>query len=407
MDLKYIGVKIIRKMQKDGFINTTRAVLKKVTCQISSHINNKRTSNFIKNLSSRKSIFIIMPIDWNHPLRQRPHHFAVEFSKIGYRAVYLTPNNIYDSYSDITTIKENLFIVPFKQQLVRTIKNSVVIFPSTHPFIYPETLNILKVNGNYVIYDYIDEISTEISGNINSMLRRHEYIKRNTHLVDLVTTVSLKLYNEMLLNFEKEKVMYLPNGCEFEHFSAISRDETRIPSKINQIVSQGKPLIGYYGAMASWLDYDLINTMAKSFPDINFLFIGPDYDGSIKKLAKLDNIHYIGPVDYSELPQYAVYFDVAIIPFKKGDIAKSTSPIKMYEYFALGKVVLYTEDLVECSLYDTPILVSRENMKQAIKKALELSKDIEYISKIKQEALRNTWQSRVEKIHNVLEESSR
>lgn len=407
MDIGYILFKLKSKIKKDGTVKTALAVGKKVGVTLISYYKKKQIQKFIASSVSSKSIFIIVPIDWKHPLKQRPHHFATELSNLGYKVIYLTPNNLYDKVVTVTKVKDRLFLAPFHKSILRYIKNSVVMFSSTDPFVDIDTLVTLKTNKNYIIYDYIDEISPEISGNIDFMLKRHNYIKQNPDTVDLVSAVSLKLYQEMASFFDKQKLIYLPNGCDFEHFSKVEREKTTPPLKIADILKQNKPIIGYYGAMATWIDYDLINFLAKSFPEFNIVLIGPDYDGSVKKLENLTNIHYIGPVDYDELPKYAVYFDLAIIPFKEGDVARSTSPIKMYEYFALGKVVLYTKDLVECNLYKTPIMIERDRIKDILPYALKLSKDKEYISQIKREAVENSWKSRVEKIQSVLETSFR
>lgn len=407
MNIGYIYNKIKNKARKEGVLKTAFFVLKKLINTTISKFSEQKILNFISSVSSNKTVFIIMPIDWNHPLKQRPHHFATIFSDIGYTTIYLTPNNTYDSFYSVNLYKDRLFILPFKYSLLDKIKGSVVIFSSTEPFLDMNILFKLKNNKNYIIYDYIDEITPEISGKVDFMLDRHKYIKQNPNIIDLVSTVSLKLYNEMLSCFEKERVLYLPNGCDFWHFSKAQRNHSKIPYKIQHIVNQNKTILGYYGAMASWLDYELINQIAKELPEFNILLIGPDYDGSVKNLDNLPNIYYIGPVDYLELPDYAIYFDIAMIPFKKGDIAKSTSPIKMYEYFALGKVVLYTEDLVECSQHKTALMFNKFNLREVIYKALEFSKDEDYVRMIRQEAFENTWESRVKKIHDVLELSFR
>jgi hypothetical protein len=95
------------------------------------------------------------------------------------------------------------------------------------------------------------------------------------------------------------------------------------------------------------------------------------------------------------LPYYALHFDVAIIPFERGDVAKSTSPLKLFEYFALEKPVVVTADLLECRVY--PEVFSAETPDgfcMALDEALPQSKNPEFKERLKQLALQNTWQCR-------------
>src|SRR5690606_2136928 len=113
------------------------------------------------------------------------------------------------------------------------------------------------------------------------------------------------------------------------------------------------PIVGYFGALAPWLWYPTINQLVKARPDLSFVLIGPDYLGGSASLDEsADNVYAIGPVDYSILPYYAQHFDVALIPFKPGEIARTTSPLKLFEYFALGVPTVVTRGMTECEQFD-------------------------------------------------------
>ena len=47
-----------------------------------------------------------------------------------------------------------------------------------------------------------------------------------------------------------------------------------------------------------------------------------------------------GSKTYEAIPPCIDLFDVALIPFKISDLSDATDPIKLYEYFALGKPVV-------------------------------------------------------------------
>jgi glycosyltransferase involved in cell wall biosynthesis len=50
----------------------------------------------------------------------------------------------------------------------------------------------------------------------------------------------------------------------------------------------------------------------------------------------------LGQIPYSELPLYAGYFDVGLIPFVMNDLTKAVNPLKLMEYYALGIPVIST-----------------------------------------------------------------
>lgn len=56
-----------------------------------------------------------------------------------------------------------------------------------------------------------------------------------------------------------------------------------------------KPIIGYYGAIASWFDYDLIKDISKT-NKYNIVLIGQIYDETYKlnNMNELSNVYYLG-----------------------------------------------------------------------------------------------------------------
>ena len=61
----------------------------------------------------------------------------------------------------------------------------------------------------------------------------------------------------MVQRFPEEIVVYLPNGVEFERFN-ISKDENLKPDELRNRNIGSRPVIGYFGALAKWIDYELI-----------------------------------------------------------------------------------------------------------------------------------------------------
>ena len=258
--------------------------------------------------------------------------------------------------------------------------------------------------GFKVIYDFVDELSSEISGyNITSkMIEDHEKLLRDKENVLVISTA--KKLKDIANNFrgENENNILAPNAVNLEDFKNHGHE---IGEKIQPIVNKRKPIIGYYGALAKWFDYKLIEQLAKERENYEIVLIGMDYDGSYDQsnLKDYSNISYLGMIDYKDLINYSRYFDVCIVPFIKNDITDSTSPLKIFEYMALEKPIV-TTDINECKNYES-CLVSKDydEFIRNIDKALKLEIDNkEYFNILRREAEENTWDNRAELIKEAI-----
>lgn len=166
------------------------------------------------------------------------------------------------------------------------------------------------------------------------------------------------------------------------------------------MVKTGQPIIGYYGALARWFDYDLVRQAAQMHPDWNFVLIGPDHDDTLKQsnILSISNVHWLGSRDYSQLPGYLRHFSVATIPFLVNNITIATSPIKLFEYMAAGKPIV-TSDMPECRKYPG-VFVAHDVMEfvEQLENALALCNEDGYLQQLYKTAQENTWEVRVNQI---------
>jgi glycosyltransferase involved in cell wall biosynthesis len=212
---------------------------------------------------------------------------------------------------------------------------------------------------------------------------------------DLVTATADKLFQQAREKVEGRLILN-PNAVDVMHFS---RTISEPPKDIAHIVDNKKPIIGYYGALAEWFDYDLLKYLAEN-TDYNYVMIGPDYDNSMHEhgLDLISNIYILGPRKYEDLPCYLQFFDVAIIPFKINKITESTSPVKLFEYMAGGKPIVTTA-MHECKKYKSVLIAeSKEDFIKKIEQAIKLKNSKEYIRLLEKEASENTWDARVKEI---------
>ena len=344
---------------------------------------------------------------------QRPQHIALNLAKENVLYFYKASPYVDKDIKTYKKMEENLYLVNtdlywLQECLIDIVSQSgVPAFGQIYSTSFVEYDSWLKkfTDRNFkIIYEYVDDLSDDIAGfKISDEIKAsHKRMIEDTEKVYVVTTAD-KLYQEAKELRGENKLALVTNGVQYEHFANI--DCKKIPDKMKNIVNSKKKIIGYFGALASWFDYDLIKELAEEFKDdYEIVLIGIDYDQSLGKsgILKLDNVHYLGTVNYNELPTYSKFFNVSIIPFVVNEITEATSPVKLFEYMALGKPIVTTA-LPECRKYESPLVSdSHEDFINNIKKAAELENSKEYIELLRKEGNQNTWRQKAKDIKELI-----
>lgn len=164
-----------------------------------------------------------------------------------------------------------------------------------------------------------------------------------------------------------DNVVLLPNGVEYEHFSA----PTPEPADLAVLPH---PRVLYVGAIEYWFDVERVTAAARALPEASFVLIGPA-NIDVSALAALPNVHLLGPRPYATLPGYLQHCDVAIAPFVRDELVDSVHPIKVYEYLAAGLPVVASR-WTELERMDAPItLVEPDGFADAVVAAVSGSRD--------------------------------
>lgn len=345
-----------------------------------------------------RPIFVQMTtIDWFVPLYQRPQHMALAMARQGYVVFYMTGNGQFDKAFGFHEVEPNVFIT--NQPVPLMLEDALVSFYSTSPVMeywIEEFGEEFRKRRHKLVYEYIDHIDPEISFEYTDTLVR-QYKRLNRELIQLGVASARALEQELADKVPGLPIAYVPNGVDVEHYQLALADDHRdtIPPAMRDVVAAGRPVVGYFGALAPWLWYEVINELAALRPDLSFVFIGPDYLGAHSRLEERENVFKLGSIDYSLLPYFAQHFDVALVPFKPGDIARTTSPLKLFEYFALGLPVVVTDGMDECTAYDVVLAAaSAADYSRRIDEALALGRDPEFAAKAKELAGQNSWNER-------------
>lgn len=304
-----------------------------------------------------------------------------------------TPGNLYI---------EKPFLIPYnhidfcrrlnKLSIIRTI-NGLSFKPSEgyHRILittWPFMGNIIGHMGERLsIYYRVDDFA-EFPG-----VRKDTILKLEDELIRKVDMVIATAEDLTKINADANKAFYLPHGVDFEHFSQRYEGDsgTQVMRKIPQ------PRIGFFGLLSSWLDFDLLRKLAEKNASWSFVFIGSSQLPQ-SELPDAENIHYIGPVPYDKLPEYAQSFDVALIPFKINKLTLPVNPLKLMEYLAMGLPVISTP-LPEVTKYRDYVAIAsdQEGFAKAIQKALS-ENDPSLRAKRQLVAKGQSWQAKADQL---------
>ena len=147
---------------------------------------------------------------------------------------------------------------------------------------------------------------------------------------DLVVATAKNLLPDRAL-YPGVKSLYLPQGVDFEHFAR--RRHRPAPER---------PVLGFFGLFAEWIDADLIREVALAKKDWTLEFIGPRRHVPAELLA-LPNVVFKDAVDYADLPRAIGHWTAAWIPFEVSELTASVNPLKLREYLSAGLPTACTE----------------------------------------------------------------
>lgn len=349
------------------------------------HELSSETKEIIKSVEGSKYKGIVIypgAVHWE-PV-QRPQQILREFAQRGYLCFFVDNSN---GPFNIHKVEKNLFVVSQEAPLLSWAHAKKCIVLCTwimqSPFI-----DLLP--DKILWYDVLDKLEFLDLYDEHLLLKHLEYVET----ADIVSysAVELKPYVK-----NRNDALYLPNGVKLEDFNV----KEVVPSALKHVLSQGKPIIGYYGAIESWFNRDLLMELATQCPQWNFVIIGKNGIGEY--FEEYQNIYYFDQIPYQELLKLACHFDVGIIPFVINDITNCVSPVKFFEYQALGLPVVSTP-IAEMKLHEGKYVKLAGNAKEfyeAIYTFLNEDKD-EILKRTSEFAWKHQWSSRVDEIENTI-----
>lgn len=208
-----------------------------------------------------------------------------------------------------------------------------------------------------------------------------------------------------------QKVVVLPNGVDSTLFNPADHEPLRIFDGFT---------IGFVGNFASWQGIDIllevVNSLHHDGYEIFLVLVGDgpkrkELEEKTKEYGLSEFVEFIGFVPQNKVPQYIAGFDIGY----SGQTVRTEnrmycSPIKVYEYMAMGKPAIASEyeDTKRVITDDTGFLFKigdRKELKQIIIKAYQSKADLEQMGNKARQAIvsNHSWIARVSKLIDAIE----
>ncbi len=244
-----------------------------------------------------------------------------------------------------------------------------------------------------LIYYCVDEY-TAFTGASNGLREiENDLFKR----ADLVVVSGERLF-ESKKDFNPNTFV-IRHGTDWRHFRTALDPGLEIPTEIRDLP---RPIIGFHGLLADWVDYELIRKTAEHFKDGSVVLVGKiavDAEQKIKVLADVPNVHFLGRKPYSELPAYCKGFDVAMNPFVINELTLAANPLKVREYLAAGLPVVSTDIPEVRVLEDCLVGTDHNDFIEKVGQAISDPKPREAVSDA---VAHESWEAKVDELREIL-----
>lgn len=387
-------------------------------------------------ISSNNDIVLLSTADWDNPFWTNKQHVAVELARRGHKVLYIDSLGLRKpsvSKRDIKRIirrllkaikpprkvQENIWVwspitLPWNNYSLVRLFNRVMLscvlklwcktlgIKDELLWTYnPLTTELLDVKSYPLsIYHCVDEIKAQPGMPIDIIERAEKTLVQS---VDYVFATSPRLTETR--KAWNDNVYYFSNVSDYNHFSKAMLPDLTVPEDLKKLSG---PVLGFIGAISGYkLDLTLIKRVALSHPEWTIALIGEVGEGdpwtNIDELKNIENIYFMGPKKYQELPGYLKGFDVALLPNQINEYTDSMFPMKFFEYLSAGKPVV-SVDLK--AIRDFHHVVKIAETPEAFITAIEevLAGNVATLEQRLNVAKEYTYQTRTEKMFNLINE---
>lgn len=258
-------------------------------------------------------------------MRQRPQYLLEAFARAGHDVYFVDPREPRERLAD------GVHVVP-----------SVRYVPRSHVILYVHFTLVYSMFKKFadpvIVYDILDDLSIYDDGEagIPEQQRARAQHPAVMQRADVVTASAPALVSAHI--GERSDILLVENGVDPDRFGG----KHDIPDILSSLEG---PIIGFHGAVARWFAFDLVASVAKALPNLQFVVVGPVDAGvqaDFQRMTGLPNVFGFDAVRSDEIADVVASFDVGIIPFVVDSLTMAVSPLKMYEFLGAGVPVVAT-----------------------------------------------------------------
>jgi glycosyltransferase involved in cell wall biosynthesis len=151
--------------------------------------------------------------------------------------------------------------------------------------------------------------------------------------VDLVVATADTLFDAK--SALHPRVRLLKHGVDWERFRSPAGTA---PAELRALP---RPRAGCVGLVDELIDAAGVAELARARPDVAFVFVGPRQLPP-GPLDSLENVHFLPPVPYEQVPAVLAELDVALLPYLENALTERINPLKLREFLASGIPVVAT-----------------------------------------------------------------
>lgn len=325
---------------------------------------------------------------------QRPHHILTQLARRH------PVRCLFNDWTVDEEVREDGRLIVTK----RAFRRRYHAGPLVYYFSIPEKLDYLRrppfPRPDLYLFELMDLPEEEFAGwkkKLPRALERSDVI-RTTHPA---ITDYLREHHAASIGDTPVQTSY--NGVDLELF-----DPTLDHPRPVELVGIDRPILGFYGNLDGWIDWELIGRLAE-LPDYQVVVIGGT-EGMAPKIPEAlrqSSILWIDKRPVTDMPRFLSAFDVALFPFLVNAMTDAVDPLKVWEYFAFGRPVLASGTAIVREASDLFERLDVDDLKSAVERALASGRDTTAAARRQKAARARDWGAVADALHAEITEALR